>query len=65
MARKLFILATILLAGSVGVFGYQFFDYLIVGSWPAVSMQFIVVSLFGAMPDIQWMLLGRVFQLAG
>ena len=65
MARRLFILAAFLLAGSVGVFGYQFFYYLIEGSWPAVPLEFIVVSLFGAMPDIQWAWLGQAMHWLG
>jgi hypothetical protein len=65
MARSLFILAAFLLAGSIGVFGYQFFYYLIEGNWPAVPIEFAVVSLFGAMPNIHWMSLGRVFNWLG
>jgi hypothetical protein len=65
MARRLFILAMILLAGSIGVLGYQFFDYLIDGSWPAVPVHFIVASLFGDMPDVHWMSINHVLSWLG
>lgn len=65
MARRFFILAMILLAGSIGVLGYQFFDYLIDGSWPAVPIHFILVSLFGNMPDIRWTSLDHVLSWLG
>lgn len=61
MARKLFILAIFLMAGSIGVLGYQVGAYLIEGGWPAVSLQFIWVTLFGPIPNTQWMSLGRVW----
>lgn len=56
MARKLFVLAILLLAGSIGVVGFQTLQYLRVGDWPGVSVGFVWDALFGAMPGIaRWL----------
>lgn len=52
MARKLFILAIFLLACSIGVFGFQILQYLRVGDWQGVSVQFVLRALFG---PVSWL----------
>jgi hypothetical protein len=65
MARKLFTLAVFLMAGSIGVIGYQIGYFLLRGSWPHVVLQAMWVPLFGPIPDTQWLELGRVWNWVG
>ena len=60
MARKLFVLAVFLVAGSIGVVGFQVLDYLIGGTWPAVPLQ-----VFGVLPGAQWLPSGPVWRWLG
>ena len=49
MARKLFVLAMLLTACAVGVFGYQIGYFWIIGHWPAVPVRVVWLALFA--PD--------------
>jgi hypothetical protein len=65
MARKLLVLATILLAASVGVLGFQIVDYWIDGSWPPVSLHFVWNAMFGPFQNSDWLSLGLVWNALG
>lgn len=60
MARKLFVLAIFLVAGSIGVVGFQVFYYLIGGTWRAVPLQ-----VFGVLPGAQWLPSGPLWRWLG
>ena len=47
MARKLFVLAILLAAGSVGVCGFQLLSYLKTGGWPTVPLGFLWDHVIG------------------
>ena len=55
MARKLFVVAILLLAVALGVFGYQTLQYLKAGNWPSVSIHLVWGSLFGATSITSWL----------
>jgi hypothetical protein len=55
MARKLFVLALFLLAGSVGVLGFQALYLWRIGSWPSVPVAFVWDSLLGTSSVGQWL----------
>jgi hypothetical protein len=65
MARKFFILAIFLMAGSAGVLGYQVGNYLIVETWPAVPLHILWTTFFGVMSESQRMPLGWVWARLG
>ncbi len=66
MARKLFVLAILLLAITLGVLGFQTLQYLKVGDWPSVSVAFVWDSLFGATPGLtHWLPFNRVWHWLG
>jgi hypothetical protein len=46
VARRLFVLAMLLTACAVGVFGYQIGYYWIIGNWPAVPVRVVWEGLF-------------------
>jgi hypothetical protein len=41
MTRALFVLGLLLMAGGVGVLGYQLATFWIMGDWPAVPVRFV------------------------
>jgi hypothetical protein len=66
MARKLFVVGILLLAASLGVLGLQFLQYLKVGDWPSVSLEFVWESVFGAMPAVaRWLPFETVWRWLG
>jgi hypothetical protein len=66
MPRKLFVLAILLLAVTIGVFGFQTLQYLKVGEWPSVSIEFVWESLFGTMSNAaRWLPLSAVWHWLG
>lgn len=66
MARRLFVLAVLLLAGSIGVLGFQFLRYLQIGDWPSVSVEFVWQALFGGMPGVaRWLPFDGVWHWLG
>jgi hypothetical protein len=66
MARKLYVLAILLLAGSIGVLGFQSLRYLDDGLWPSVSVAFVWDSLFGPTPwATNWLPLGQFWHWIG
>lgn len=66
MARKLFVFAILLLACSIGVFGFQILQYLRAGDWPGVSVEFVWETLFGTMPWLaRWLPFAAVWHWLG
>jgi hypothetical protein len=53
------------MAGSIGVFGYQIWYYLLDGSWPVVPLKLVWTALFGEIPDTRWLGLGHVWNWLG
>jgi hypothetical protein len=52
VARKLFVVAVLILAASAGALGFQVLTYLKAGVWPIVSVQSVSEALFGPIPVI-------------
>ena len=66
MARKLFVLGVLLLACSIGALGFQILQYLKIGDWPSVSVEFVWDSVFGAMPAVaRWLPFETVWRWLG
>jgi hypothetical protein len=55
VARKLFLLAILLAAGSVGVFGFQLISYLKSGEWPIVPLVYVWDHLVGQVALARWL----------
>ena len=53
MARKLFVLAVLIAAGSVGAFGFQLISYLEKGAWPSVPVGYVWEHLVGSPSIVQ------------
>ena len=65
MARKLFVLAVLLVAGSIGVLGYQVLDYWLEGGWPPVPLQSVWDSAFAALPGARFLPGGDIWRWLG
>jgi hypothetical protein len=66
VARRLFVLGILLLAASIGVLGFQTLQYLKIGDWPSVSIEFVWESLFGTMSGVaRWFPFSGIWQWLG
>ena len=65
MARKLFVLALLLLAGSIGVLGFQVLYFVRVGAWQSVPIGDVWNSLFGKISMAQWLPFQSAWQWLG
>jgi hypothetical protein len=65
MARKTFVVGIFVMAGALGVLGYQCLTYYFYGAWPAVSVAYVWGELFGAWPTLGWHWINGLFQWIG